>query len=77
LDAIQFAKIPFFLRYAKNAMKTIYFSFGISLAYNVVGLSFAVTGHLSPLVAAIIMPLSTITIVSFVTFMSNFYARMK
>lgn len=77
LDAVQFAKIPFFLRYAKNAMKTIYFSFGISLTYNVVGLSFAVTGHLSPLVAAIIMPLSTITIVSFVTFMSNFYARMK
>lgn len=77
LDAVQFNKIPFFLRYAKNAMKTIYFSFGISLAYNVVGLSFAVTGHLSPLVAAIIMPLSTITIVSFVTLMSNFYAGKK
>lgn len=77
LDAVQFAKIPFFLRYAKNAMRTIYFSFGISLAYNVVGLSFAVTGHLSPLVAAIIMPLSTVTIVSFVTLMSNFYAGKK
>ncbi|WNM20367.1 heavy metal translocating P-type ATPase [Flavobacterium capsici] len=74
LDAVQFSKIPFFMRYAKNAMKTIYLSFGISLLYNVVGLSFAVTGHLSPLVAAIIMPLSTITIVSFVTLMSNFYA---
>lgn len=77
LDAVQFCKIPFFIRYAKNAMKTIYLSFGISLTYNVVGLSFAVTGHLSPLVAAIIMPLSTITIVSFVTLMSNFYAGKK
>ncbi|MGV9004563.1 heavy metal translocating P-type ATPase [Flavobacterium sp.] len=77
LDAVQFAKIPFFLRYAKNAMRTIYFSFGISLAYNLVGLSFAVTGHLSPLVAAIIMPLSTVTIVSFVTLMSNFYAGKR
>jgi P-type Cu+ transporter len=77
LDAVQFSKIPFFMRYAKNAMKTIYLSFGISLLYNIVGLSFAVTGHLSPLVAAIIMPLSTITIVSFVTLMSNFYAGKK
>ena len=77
LDAAQFSKIPFFLRYSKNAMRTIYFSFGISLSYNVVGLSFAETGHLSPLVAAIIMPLSTVTIVTFVTLMSNFYASKK
>jgi Cu+-exporting ATPase len=47
------------------------------LLYNVVGLSFAITGNLLPLVAAIIMPLSTITIVSFVTIMSNYYARKK
>ena len=50
-------------------------SFTLSLLYNVVGLSFAVTGKLEPLVAAIIMPLSTVTIISFVTVMSNYYAR--
>lgn len=75
LDASQFQKISFFMNYAKNAMKTIYMSFGLSLAYNVVGLTYAVSGNLSPLLAAIIMPLSTITIVSFVTIMTNFYAR--
>jgi Cu+-exporting ATPase len=75
LDAVQFKKIDFFLRYSKNAMRTIYMSFGLSLLYNVVGLSFAVTGNLLPIVAAIIMPLSTITIVSFVTIMSNYFAR--
>ncbi|WP_291117044.1 heavy metal translocating P-type ATPase [Flavobacterium sp. UBA6135] len=75
LDASQFQKIAFFMNYSKKAMKTIYMSFGLSLAYNVVGLTYAVTGNLSPLVAAIIMPLSTITIVSFVTIMTNFYAR--
>jgi Cu+-exporting ATPase len=63
------------MRYSKNAMKTIYMSFGLSLLYNIVGLSYAVTGKLDPIVAAIIMPLSTITIVSFVTIMTNFYAR--
>ena len=65
------------MKYSKNAMKTIYMSFGLSLLYNVVGLSFAVTGELSPIVAAIIMPLSTITIVSFVTIMTNAFARSK
>lgn len=77
LDATQFSKIDFFMKYSKNAMKTIYMSFVLSLLYNVVGLSYAVTGNLLPIVAAIIMPLSTITIVSFVTLMSNFYASKK
>jgi Cu+-exporting ATPase len=77
LDASQFENIDFFLGYSKNAMRTIYMSFGLSLLYNVVGLTYAVTGNLLPIVAAIIMPLSTITIVSFVTIMSNIFARRK
>jgi len=40
-----------------------------------VGLSFALSNNLSPLVAAIIMPVSTATIISFVTIMSNYFAR--
>jgi Cu+-exporting ATPase len=77
LDASQFKNIAFFMQYSKNAMKIIYMSFTLSLLYNLVGLSFAVTGNLLPIVAAIIMPLSTITIVSFVTIMSNIYAIKK
>ncbi|WP_396197050.1 heavy metal translocating P-type ATPase [Flavobacterium sp.] len=77
MDATQFEKIHFLLRYSKNAMNTIYMSFGLSLLYNLVGLSFAVTGALDPIVAAIIMPLSTITIVSFVTIATNIFARVK
>ncbi|GEL11627.1 ATPase [Flavobacterium glycines] len=74
LDATQFQKLNSFLKFSKKAMLVIKMSFGLSLLYNVVGLTFAVTGKLEPLVAAIIMPLSTITIVSFVTLMSNYYA---
>ncbi len=77
LDATQFNKISFFMKYAKNAMKSIYMSFGLSLIYNVIGLSYAISGQLSPIVAAIIMPLSTITIVSFVTIMTNLFAKNK
>jgi P-type Cu+ transporter len=75
LDAGEFKKLNYFLKLSKKAITTIKMSFVLSLLYNVVGLSFAITGNLQPLVAAIIMPLSTVTIVSFVTIMSNFYAK--
>ncbi|WP_369765432.1 heavy metal translocating P-type ATPase metal-binding domain-containing protein [Flavobacterium sp. WC2429] len=75
LEANEFQKLHYFLKLSKKAMTTIKLSFALSLLYNVVGLSFAISGNLRPLVAAIIMPLSTITIVSFVTVMSNYYAR--
>jgi Cu+-exporting ATPase len=75
LDAKEFKKLHYFLKLSKKSIKTIKMSFTLSLLYNVVGLSFAITGNLLPLVAAIIMPLSTITIVSFVTIMSNYYSR--
>ena len=77
LDASNFSKILYFLNYAKNAMKTIKMSYGLALTYNVVGISFALTNNLSPLVAAIIMPLSTATIIGFVTLMTHFYANNK
>lgn len=50
---------------SKDAIKIVKFTFGISFFYNIIGLSFAVTGHLSPLVAAILMPISSITVVIF------------
>ena len=77
LDASQFREMARYLRFSKNTVKTIKMSFLLSLLYNVVGLSFAVTGKLMPLTAAIIMPLSTITIISFVTLMSNYFASRK
>jgi len=76
LDASQFQKIEFFLKFSKNGIKTIYMSFVLSILYNVIGLSFAITGNLQPIVAAIIMPISSITIVIFVTLVSNYFAKM-
>ena len=76
LDAAQFSELDYYLQLSKKAILTIKMSFGLSLLYNIVGLGFAITGKLNPLTAAIIMPLSTITIVSFVTIMSNYYAKV-
>jgi Cu2+-exporting ATPase len=49
---------------SRQAVATIRWGIAISLAYNVVGIGLAVTGFLSPLVAAIMMPLSSISVVS-------------
>jgi Cu+-exporting ATPase len=75
LDASVFQQLDSFMLLSKKAITTIKMSFTVSLLYNVVGLSFAITGNLLPLVAAIVMPISTITIVSFVTVMSNYYSN--
>jgi len=75
LDASKFSKLNYFLKLSHKAITIIKMSFTLSLLYNVVGLAFAVTGNLLPIVAAIIMPLSTITIVSFVTLMSNYFSK--
>ncbi|MFH6946260.1 heavy metal translocating P-type ATPase [Flavobacterium sp. FlaQc-50] len=74
LDASEFACLSYFLKLSKKSILIIKMSFTLSLLYNIVGLSFAVTGNLLPLVAAIIMPLSTITIVGFVTFATNYFS---
>jgi Cu+-exporting ATPase len=75
LDGASFAKIPAFIQQAKDAVKVIHMSFAISLVYNIVGLSFAVQGLLSPLIAAILMPASTATIIFFTSITARLYAR--
>jgi Cu+-exporting ATPase len=75
LDASQFQEISYYLKLSKKAILIIKMSFILSLLYNIIGLTFALSGNLLPLVAAIIMPLSTITIVSFVTIMSNYFSK--
>lgn len=75
LDASKFKELPQYLDAAKKAMKIIKLSFLLSLMYNVVGLYFAVTGQLQPVIAAILMPLSSISIVAFTTVMANLLGR--
>src|SRR5690554_6716532 len=60
-----------FIALSKRGVKIIKWSFIFSLFYNIIGTSFAVTGNLLPVVAAILMPLSSISIVAFTTFASR------
>lgn len=63
LEANSLQKLSSFFQYSKYSLKIIQFSFVVSLVYNFIGLSFAITGSLSPVVAAILMPLSSATMV--------------
>jgi P-type Cu+ transporter len=52
-------------------------SFIIASFYNLIGVYFAVQGTLSPLTAAVLMPVSTLTIILFTTFATRFFARLN
>ncbi len=67
--------LPSFIQFAKECMQTLKWSLIISLLYNIIGMVFAVSGALSPIVAAILMPISSITVVAFVTVVTNYKAR--
>lgn len=67
LDASELSHLHQFLLLAGRSMNIVLLSFGISILYNIVGLVFAVRGDLSPLVSAILMPLSSVTVMLFAT----------
>lgn len=71
LDASRFEQLYTFIKASKSAIKIIKWSFVLSFFYNIIGLYFAVTGQLEPVVAAILMPLSSISIVIFTTIATN------
>jgi len=67
LEADQFRKLATFIGFTKTSVKIVKLSFLISFIYNIVGISFAITGNLSPIIAAILMPLSSVSVVAFAT----------
>lgn len=75
IDSSQFVNISSLLQYSKSAIKIIKWSFFISLIYNFIGLSFAVQGTLSPVIAAILMPVSTLSLVFFTIITSSIAGR--
>ncbi len=59
----QLPRLPEFLRYARRAKHVIVLCFAVSMVYNVVGIGLALAGRLTPLAAAILMPVSSLTVV--------------
>jgi Cu+-exporting ATPase len=77
LDSNSFGMLPEFISFSRLSKKIIIASFIISFLYNIVGLSFAVQGLLSPLIAAILMPLSSISVVIFTSAATTAFAKIR
>ena len=76
LGADGVVKIPAIMQFSKRVVAIVFAAFALSFLYNIVGLSFAVTGHLTPLVSAILMPISSVSVVGFVTLMVSWKGRL-
>ncbi|MGC3957632.1 MAG: heavy metal translocating P-type ATPase metal-binding domain-containing protein [Verrucomicrobiota bacterium] len=63
------------LRYAKQSLRVVRTAFWISTAYNVVGVTIAASGKLAPVVCAILMPVSSVTVVVFACGAATWLAR--
>lgn len=49
----------------QQSIRMVYVSFGFSLVYNTLGIGIAVAGWLNPIIAAILMPLSSLSVIGF------------
>lgn len=63
------------IQYCKKEKTIIYLSFMLSILYNIIGLFYAVQGKLEPVIAAILMPVSSISIVLLTTGLSGLYGK--
>jgi Cu+-exporting ATPase len=72
-----FGMLPAFLSLSRSAVRIVLVSFALSFLYNAAALLVAVRGDLSPVAAAILMPLSSITVVLLSTMSVRWAARRR
>lgn len=78
LDGNEITLLDKMLRFSRSSSFILKTGFGVSFFYNAIALTVAVSGHLTPLIAAIIMPISSISVVGFTTLAVKFSAyRLK
>jgi len=77
LEASQFARLARFIGFTITSLNIVKLSFVISFFYNVIGVSIALTGNLSPVIAAILMPISSVSVVAFATFVTRTSGKVK
>jgi Cu+-exporting ATPase len=65
MDAGQLPRLAELIEFSRCAARVVQAGFGLSALYNVAGVSIAAAGLLSPLVCAVLMPLSSVSVVLF------------
>jgi P-type Cu+ transporter len=77
LEAGKFGLLGKFISFTHTARRIVHISFVISSIYNLIGIGIALTGSLSPVVAAILMPASSVSTVAFATLATRLAGRIK
>ena len=75
MDSNRFHYLAKFIRFSKTAYRIVIAGFLLSFIYNIIGLAFAASGMLTPLISAILMPLSSVSVVAFASLTTIFMAR--
>jgi Cu+-exporting ATPase len=75
IDATSFQKLFEVILYARKSLSIVKLSFALSFIYNIIGLFYALSGSLSPVIGAILMPISSVSVVAFATIATRFAAR--
>ncbi len=77
IEGQKLVRLTSYLDFSRDSKKIIYKSFGLSFLYNIGGISLALAGLMTPIAAAILMPLSSISVVLFTTLSGNYIARKR
>lgn len=75
LEGKQLNRLEQLIQFSHTSVRMVHWALLLSFCYNLVGLYFAVQGLLTPVIAAILMPLSSISIVAFGVLMTNWAGR--
>jgi Cu+-exporting ATPase len=77
VDAKNFSRLDQFIRFSRTSVNIVKVSFLLSMVYNFIGVGLAAAGQLSPVFAAIFMPLSSMSVVAFAVGMSSLFAERR
>jgi Cu+-exporting ATPase len=75
LAAPRVADLRRVLEFSRGTVWVIQLSFAVSALYNAIGISIAAAGVLSPLICAVLMPLSSVTVVAIACSATNRAAK--
>lgn len=77
LSAAAFTRLPGLVAQARLARGTLIAAYSVSFAYNAIGISVAVAGQLTPLFCAILMPLSSLSVIALAFASARFNSRFR
>ncbi|RSK50012.1 heavy metal translocating P-type ATPase [Hymenobacter rigui] len=77
LDASSFGQLATFLQFSRDSLQVVLATFVLSFCYNGIGLGLAVQGRFTPIVSAILMPISSLSVMTFATLLVRYAARRR